>query len=180
MVWAIERTIPFPSGEPALGREVAFETRSFYEKDLERRLGIPPQPKPFAEGAKIRYQVMTSVPENWIPMIPTHVNGDNRETQLQRAAMLRILIGDNDPTPDPVRPRTSLLRQGLETVPATAYLLHEEEIPRAGTRVSQSFQRTRTRDGRAWVWLGVRKRTGRGEGSSGLSFDRIVEMPPST
>ena len=112
-------------------------------------------------------------------MIPVHVDLDNRQTQLQRAAMLRILTGDTDPTPDPVRPRTSLLRQGLDEVPAVKYLLHEEEVPRAGTRVSQSFQRTRWRDGRAWVWLGIRKRTGRGEGSSGLAFDRIVEMPPA-
>ena len=110
-------------------------------------------------------------------MIPVHVAGDNRETQLQRAAMLRILIGDPDPTPDPVRPRTFLLRQGLEGVPALKYLLHEEEVPRAGVRVSLSFQRTRWRDGRAWVWLGVRKQTGRGEGSSGLAFDRIVDIP---
>jgi len=179
MVWAIERTIPLPSGEPGLGREAGYETRAFYEKDLERRLGAPPQPLPLAAGAKIRYQVMSSVPENWIPMIPVHVDLDNRQTQLQRAAMLRILTGDTDPTPDPVRPRTSLLRQGLDEVPAVKYLLHEEEVPRAGTRVSQSFQRTRWRDGRAWVWLGIRKRTGRGEGSSGLAFDRIVEMPPA-
>ncbi len=178
MVWAIERTIVLPSGEPKLGREAANETRSFYEKDLERRLGFPPQPLPPAEGAKIRYQVMSSVPENWIPLIPVHIEGDNREVQLQRAAMLRILVGDTDPTPDPVRPRTFLLRQGLEETPPSKYVLHEEEVPRAGTRVSLSFQRTRWRDGRAWVWLGVRKQTGRGEGSSGLAFDRIIEIPP--
>jgi hypothetical protein len=177
LVWAIERTIALPTGQPKLGREAARETRSFYEQDLEHRLGAPPQPLPFAEDAKIRYQVMTSVPENWVPMIPVHVAADNRETQLQRAAMLRIMVGDNDPTPDPVRPRSFLLRQGLEEVPALKYLLHEEEVPRAGVRVTQSFQRTRWRDGRAWVWLGVRKQTGRGEGSSGLAFDRIVDVP---
>jgi hypothetical protein len=177
MVWGIERTIALPTGESKPGREAAYETRSFYEQDLERRLGAPPKPLPPAAGAKIRYQVMTSVPENWIPMIPVHVAGDNRETQLQRAAMLRILIGDTDPTPDPVRPRTFLLRQGLEEVPAVKYLLHEEEVPRAGVRVSQSYQRTRWRDGRAWVWLGVRKQTGRGEGSSGLVFDSIADVP---
>jgi hypothetical protein len=27
------------------------------------------------------------------------------------------------------------------------------------------------------VWLGARKTAGRGEGSSGLAFDRIVDMP---
>jgi len=178
MVWAIERTIPMPSGDPKRGREAAVETRYTYVKDLERRLGAPPAPLSPAEGAKIRYRVMSSVPENWIPMIPVHVEGDNREVQLQRAAMLRILVGDPDPTPDPVRPRTSLLRQGLDGAVAEKYLLHEEEVPRAGTLVSLRYQRTRWRDGRAWVWLGVRKQTGRGEGSSGLAFDQIIDIPP--
>jgi hypothetical protein len=178
MVWAIERTIPLPSGDAKRGREAASETRYAYEHDLERRLGAPPHPRPPAEGAKIRYRVMSSVPENWIPMIPVHVAGDNREIQLQRAAMLRILTGDPDPTPDPVRPRTSLLRQGLDGGVAEKYLLHEEEVPRSGTVVSMRYQRTRWRDGRAWVWLGVRKQTGRGEGSSGLAFDQIIDAPP--
>ena len=74
---------------------------------------------------------MSSVPENWIPMIPVHVPGDNRETQLQRAAMLRIMTGDTDPKPNAVRPRTFLLRQGLEEDSPAPYKLHEEEIPRA-------------------------------------------------
>jgi len=179
MVWSVERTIALPSGEAKNGREAAYETRSFYESDLERRLGAPPEPLPAAEGAKIRYQVMSSVPENWIPMIPVHVPNDNRETQLQRAAMLRILVGDTAPVPNPVRPRTFLLRQGLEQDPPEKYILHEEEVPRAGVLAKRSFQRTRWRDGRAWVWLGVRKQTGRGEGSSGLAFDRIIDLPPS-
>ena len=28
----------------------------------------------------------------------------------------------------------------------------------------------------AYMWLGVRKQTGRGEGSSGLAFDQIVHV----
>ena len=41
----------------------------------------------------------------------------------------------------------------------------------------QTFQRTRWRDGRAWVWLGARKQTGRGEASSGLAFDQLADLP---
>jgi hypothetical protein len=136
----------------------------------------PPEPPPTAEGATIRYQVMSSVPENWIPFVPVHVAGDNREIQLQRAAMPRVLEGDVDP-PRKVRPRTALLRTGLDGEVATAYFLHEEEVPRAGAQVSQSYQRTRWRGGRALVWLGARKQVGRGEGSSGVAFDRIVDVP---
>jgi hypothetical protein len=115
------------------------------------------------------------VRENWIPMIPVHVPGDNRRVQLQRAAMPRVIDGDDRP-PVPVRPRTSLLRQGLDA--HQPYIVHEGEVPRAGVRVMERFRRTRWRDGRVWVWLGVRKQTGRGEGSSGLAFDQIVDGPP--
>jgi len=172
MVWGVERTIPLPSGESKRGIEAAEETRGF----LQRKVGPLPPLVPPAAGAKIRYKVMTSVAENWIPMIPVHVENDNRETQLQRAAMLRII--ENDPaTPVPVEPRTSLLRHGLDEATPIGYFLHEEEVPRAGVLVTQGFQRTRWRDGRAWLWLGVRKKTGRGEGSSGLAFDQIVDLP---
>ena len=120
---------------------------------------------------------MTSVPEHWIPMLPAHVEGSNREVQLQRGAMLRIMTGDPSPTPDAVRPRSWLLRPGLDADPATGFVVHEEEVTRAGTRVTLSYQRTRWRDGRVWVWLGARKLTGRGEGSSGLAFDQIIDVP---
>ena len=63
-----------------------------------------------------------------------------------------------------------LLRHGL---PTEAYFIHEEEVPRAGIRVFQTYQRTRWQDVSVFTWLGVRKQTGRGEGSSGLAFDQI-------
>ena len=83
--------------------------------------------------------------------------------------MPRILEGDTLP-PQRVEPRTPLLRQNL---PA-AYFVHEEEVPRAGVRVTQTYQRARRPDGSVVVWYGARKATGRGEGSSGLAFDRLV------
>jgi hypothetical protein len=170
MVWAIERTIALPSGVPKPGREAAEETRAFFE----RAVGTPPVPVPPAPGAKVRYNVMTSVPENFIPMIPVHVPNDNRATQLQRAALLQLT---NPATPVPIEPRTSLLRVGLDESPLVSYFIHEEEVPRAGIQVTQRFQRTRWRDGRVWVWLGVRKQTGRGESSSGLAFDKVNDLP---
>lgn len=112
---------------------------------------------------------MNTVPEHWIPFIPVHVAGSSRETQLQRAALPRILSGDANP-PEKIRPRTSLLRHGL---PHT-YFVHEEEVPRAGVVVSQAYQRTRWIGGKVFTWFGARKQTGRGEGWSGLAFDQIV------
>jgi hypothetical protein len=46
------------------------------------------------------------------------------------------------------------------------------------TVVAQAFQRTRALGGRAVVWVGVTRGIGRGEGSSGLAFDRLVDVPP--
>ena len=103
-----------------------------------------------------------------------------RQIQLQRAAMPRILEGDPDDTAKKIRSRTTLLRQGLDELPREPYLLYEEEVPRAGVIATERFQRSRSRDRRAWVWLGVRKRTGRGEGSSGLAFDRATDITDRT
>ncbi|HUH08849.1 MAG TPA: hypothetical protein VML96_13695 [Egibacteraceae bacterium] len=178
MVWGVERVVPLASGETKPGAEAARETRAFFEQDLERRLGAPPVPPAVAEGARVRYEAMRGVPEHWTPFIPVHVDGDNREIQLQRAAMPRLLEGDPDP-PRKVRPRTALLRQGLDEAPPTPYFMHEGEVLRAGVRLTQAFERTRWRDGRVWVWRGVRKQTGRGEASSGLAFDRLVDAPPT-
>jgi hypothetical protein len=176
MVWGVERTVPLASGDSKPGLEAARETRAFLEAELSARLGGVVPPPPIPPAAAVRYLVMTTVPENWIPFIPVHVDASNRTVQLQRAALPRILDGDPDP-PVKVQPRTVLLREGLDRTPAQTYLIHEEEVPRAGTYVSQRYERTRWTDGRVYVWLRVSRQTGRGEGSSGLAFDQLVDMP---
>ncbi len=169
MVWGVETSVPLASGEPAPGVEAGSLLRAFLAAQL------PPAAPPAAPVAPVRYDVMSTVPENWIPFIPVHVDGSNREIQLQRAALPRILAGDPNP-PVKVQPRTVLLRQGLDEQPAQTYFIAEEEVPRAGTRVLQSYQRTRWTDGRVVTWLRVRRQTGRGEGSSGLEFDFLVNQ----
>jgi len=173
MVWGIEETIQLASGETKRGLEAARETRAFFENLLGPAM-TPPDAK-----APIRYQVMSTVPENWIPFIPVHVDGDSRQIQLQRAAMPRVLDGDPNP-PVKVRPQTVLLRQGLDLDTPAPYFIHEEEVPRAGARLMQSFQRTRWTSGQVYTWLRVHKQTGRGEGSSGLAFDELIDVPMKT
>jgi hypothetical protein len=63
---------------------------------------------------------------------------------------------------------TTLLHPGLDT--GQRYLVHEEEVPRVGTRLSSTFHRSRRYDGRRVVWMGTRRATGRGEASSGLDW----------
>jgi hypothetical protein len=173
MVWGIEKTVPLPNGDGKPGREAAVELQARYRQILDTEiqggLVVPETPE---YKAAIRYQLMTSVPENWIPFIPVHREGDNQEIQLQRASMPRILPGDPN-LPEKIKPRTGLLREGLNRTPAEPYFIHEAEIPRTGVRAYQTYQRTRWHDGSVFVWLGTHKQTGRGEGSSGLAFDQI-------
>jgi len=178
MVWGVEKIVPLASGESKPGPEVARETLAFLQRQITALLaGIVPVETIYK--APIRYQIMSTVPENWIPFIPVHVDGDNREIQLQRAALPRILEGDPNP-PAKVQPVTMLLREGLDSDPMHTYYIHEEEVPRAGVRLTQSYQRARWYNGRVFTWLRVRKQTGRGEGASRLEFDQILNVPKST
>lgn len=156
-----------PTGEGRRGAEVSAEILAH-----RRRLLPPPQPIPsVAPGS---YQAMNSVPDYWIPFLPVHVPDSNRSIQLQRAAM----PGEIDQKP--VQPRTDVLREGLDSTSKTSYFVDEEEVPQTGTRITVAYNRTRWRNGRAIVWLSTKRNTGRGEGSSGLAFDHLVDTPTET
>jgi hypothetical protein len=167
MAWGIETVVPLATGWTRGGSIAAGELH----EQLQALAGAPAPPAD--ARADVRYDLMTTVPENWIPFVPEHLEGDNRQIQLRRGAMPRFLAGD--PTFERVRPRTTLLREGLDQ--SRPYRIHEEEVFRAGTQVVQAYQRTRWSGGRVFTWLGVRKRVGRGEGHSGLAFDRLVPTP---
>jgi hypothetical protein len=171
MVWGIESRIAMVEGRSIPGYEAGVDLKHFYE----RLVSLAPAPPPPDAAASVRYQVMSNyVPENWIPFIPVHVPGSNREIRLQRAALPRVIPRDPH-RPEKIRPRSTLLREGMAA--GAPYFLNEEEITRAGTDVRQTFQRTRWHDGRCVIWLGVRKSTGRGEGSSNLRFDYLAPVP---
>jgi hypothetical protein len=71
--------------------------------------------------------------------------------------------------PDPV---TGALRRPLGRVLGTGPLaIHDEEVPRAGARVTRAYQYARWIDGSTHLWVGRRKEPGRGEGASALRFD---------
>lgn len=166
MVWGVEKTVEHATGFSRPGKEVAAQTISY----LQGLIGAVAPPPLKADS---RYQVMNSVPENWIPFVPVHMPSSNRTIQLQRAAMLRVLPGEA--TKPPIQPLTAILRTGLDTSTPTSYFVHEEEVPRAGTRLTQYYANTRWTGGGVFTWLRAQKQVGRGEASSGLGFDRLVD-----
>jgi hypothetical protein len=163
MVWGIEHTIPGVVGNGTNGYEAATDLTNYLRPSPESAQDDQIE----ATDARIQYKLGTSVPENWIPFIPIRVSF--RSIQLQRAAMPRL----SDEIPESVvQPRGAILRVGLDV--SEPYFLNEEEVLRAGIIVTRSFQRTRWYDGKIYTWMGRRKQTGRGEGSSGLEYDQIV------
>lgn len=174
MVWGIETTVPSAEGWGVKGGERALQTRRYHEDIVKAVTGGTTPPAPLND-AKVTYLPMTDVPEHWIPFIPVKVESSTRDIQLQRGSMLRIISGDTE-KPAKVKPGTSILREGLDKTKPEPYYVHEEEIPRAGIRVMQCFQRTRWLNGEVVVWLGMKKKTGKGEGSSNLQFDVLQDV----
>jgi len=174
MVWGIETIVQLADGSSRRGRELAAELHAKFQSAVVTGSHTPP-----VNDAKIKYTLMTSVAEHWIPFIPVHVPNDNRQIQLQRAAMPRLLEGTQGQTPAKIAPRTRLLREGLESTPAVSYFLAEEEVERAGTVIETRWQRCRWWKGRVITWLGNYRTCGRGEVASGLAFDIVVPKPAS-
>jgi hypothetical protein len=169
MVWGIETQVPDGLGGGMDGFEASLRLVNYLKE-----ISTATPPPAVSNDADIRYLLGTTVPENWIPFIPSRVGGVNsRAIQLRRAAMPRIIEGE---TPVRIRPRTELLREGYDSVNNIwgAYHIHEEEVPRSGAIVKRTWQRTRWNNGAAVTWLGRRKTNGRGQGNSGLEFDAIL------
>lgn len=184
LVWAIETKVPDLLSRSQDGHIAANELRILWW-ELQK---IDPDAEPILdESAVYKYTLGNTVPENWIPFVAIHKkDGQNRAVRLQRASMPRLYFSDFLA----VRPRTDLLRPGMHNDPsrelspfvnpsqeeqASPYYINEEEVPRAGVRLSACYQRTRWYNGRIYNWYGRKKTTGRGEGASGLAFD-ILEM----
>lgn len=76
-------------------------------------------------------------------------------------------------------PRGSLLRLDPNAPVASDYLrVEEEEVPRDGIELKRNFNYARDAQGRALLWIGRSKVTGRGEGASGLKFDVVSRGKP--
>ena len=162
MAWGVERRVQGVSGESY--ERMAEASRRAAQQQVSR----PPV------DAQLMYRLATSVPEHWIPLVPVPAEGSNPGTnpviQLQRRALLRT---ETDGQRRTIQPKGLLLRTDPRQAPDAErpLRLEEEEVPREGAVVTRAFQFARWFDGRSLLWLGRRKRPGRGEGSSGLRFD---------
>ncbi|MEO6526678.1 MAG: hypothetical protein ABIP93_08660 [Gemmatimonadaceae bacterium] len=162
LAWGVERRVQGPSGD-------AYDRAT----EVSRRASFLQFSEPPADAALV-YRLATSVPDHWIPFVPVPAEGSSPGAtpviQLQRRTILRT---DADGARRAVHPRGLLLRtdprQGAEV--EAPLRIEEEEVPREGAVVERAFQFARWFDGRSLLWLGRRKRPGRGEGASGLRFD---------
>jgi hypothetical protein len=169
MVWGIEGKVPDGLGAGMDGYEASLRLFN-YLKSIAPTSGTGPTLVP--NDADIKYILGTTVPENWIPFIPSRIGGTmSRQIQLRRAAMPRII---EYVTPERIRPRTDLLKEGYDGSAWAPYNIHEEEVPRSGAIVKRTWQRTRWNNGAAVTWLGRRKTNGRGQANSGLEYDTVV------
>jgi hypothetical protein len=154
MVWGIERTVCNEMGKPTNGYDLHLELNGPFLKandDVEENKN--PLPK---------FRLASPVPTNWIPYLPFHIDDSNIE--LRRAVMMR---NATNTLPEDIDPLSFLAQKELLTI-------REEAIPRAGVRVQLTKQRVRWTDGQTYVWLGRKVLAGKGEGSSGLTFDQLL------
>jgi hypothetical protein len=120
----------------------------------------PPQASLPEPSAVPRYRLATEVPLHWTPLLPQRTDTDPPSLRLVRAAVLAA-DGSN-----------AIRRAHGQLLNAAGKLaLFDEEIPRAGVRITRQFEHARWIGGSTLLWIGLRKHVGRGEGSSALRFD---------
>jgi hypothetical protein len=154
MAWAIERAIESPL-EQAVRRD-----------DPQSAAAAPPPALPARPDGIPYYDLSSDVPAHWVPLLPVQLPGSGGQvlTRLKRGA---VLVADGSPE----------VRHALGEIlnPGGDLLLQDEEVPREGARVTRHYELARWIDGSTLLWASRRKQVGRGEGSSGLRYDRIVE-----
>jgi hypothetical protein len=152
MVWAIEHKLQGGTGEGLAGHDRAVASGEIDSTPVQ------------TGGPQLRYQLETLVPEHWIPMLPVAIDPVQGDIALERGVVVRARP---DGTIFTLPPRGRVLNP-TGVVP---YRVREEEVTRAGTRITRVICRTRWLGGETYVWIARRKSAGSGEGSSGLKYD---------
>ena len=159
MAWAVEHRL-----QGDLDRSL-----DAYEMYLRRIKADPPPPPPQAAsgGPKIYYTLETSVPDNWIPMVP--VQSPQNELFLRRGTM-EIATASG---------LVFLKAHALILEPQHPFFVADRVVSSAGILVDRYFRRTRSADGSTFVWMARKSAQGRGPGWSGLRFDIVRDLAQS-
>jgi len=153
LAWAIERSVEGPL-EAAVTR-------------LPGDADAPPEGAPGElSGKGLRYRLASRVPDNWVPLLPAQLK-DEKDRVVSRLVRGAVLQPDGS---GKIHPATGEILNAKGEL-----ILFDEEVPREGIRVDRIRRLTRWIDGTTIMWTGYRKFVGRGEGSSNLCFDRIVD-----
>jgi hypothetical protein len=155
MSWAVQDAVQGPLDAPVDGTQLAFEFAAAFP--------APALPTQTPGGPTQTYTVEQIPPANWIPMVP--VAAPSGAQYFRRGILVRPGYGD-------VHATANLLE------PSHPFFVADESIPREGAEVTRYFRRTRWSDGSTVTWLAHRNRPGLGPGWSGLTFDRVTQLPP--
>ena len=137
-----------------------------------------------------KYSLMNTVPLNWIPFVPQHLNSEEerakykgfqggRETILRRGKMPYFFDGAYRA----VRPLSSILavvkdetRKNPDGSPMEVPMfINEEQVQGVGTVIRKNCQRSRWLKGQTFTWMGYSKEIKHTQGVSGLEFDNLLE-----
>ena len=146
MAWGVERIVESAAEKPLNRFEQEIQTDPPFQS---------------ADPNKLIYKLATKVPDNWVPLLPVK---SDEGLRLRRGKVLKV-----DGPPAFVAAQGNILQPAVTS--ESGLRIFEEEIPREGIRVTRHYQITRWHDGSTHLWIGRRKKVGRGEGSSGLRFD---------
>ncbi|MFD2767180.1 hypothetical protein [Micromonospora eburnea] len=161
LVWAIERTVTGATGRP-IDRTAQVA-----------RVAVPPRPAPTgADVPELAYTLASTVPENWVPLVPTAGDGDPTRVRLRRVP---IQVASEQGPPVPATGHSQVLdwRPGPDGTGLVELAIPEEEVGRAGLRVVRRWQLARWSDGSVHLWLGRSRHATGGDVSSGLRYDAV-------
>jgi hypothetical protein len=148
--WAVERVIEGPSGR-----------RVLREREPAAATGAPPSPPEVEPETQVwGYQLSTPVPAHYVPLVPVTLDNASAAMRLQRGR-LATATGTTG-------------ARGLILVPDRRLLLHEEEIPGNGIRVTRAYEYARSPDGGIHLWMSRRKRPGSTPRAPGLRHDVVA------
>jgi hypothetical protein len=155
LAWAVEHIVTNAVGRPVRRSE-----------DLRAQGREPPPDRRAPLPDTWVWRLATSVPENWIPLLPTRGRSVTDDYELVQGAMIRYRRApDGTLSAVPVLPAGVLLRTPLR--------LPEREVPREGLAVRRFRRLARWVDGTRSRWWSRATAVGHGEGSSGLAYDGL-------